>query len=83
MKMAVFWVFAAASTSETSINFYQTARRNNSQQSHLQSHYSFLDTEIGLFSRQSKRSESQQVKTSCFIVSEWFAFPFWVILRVI
>jgi hypothetical protein len=44
MKMAVFWVIAqwaialmteAASTSETSINFYQTTRRNNPEDSHL------------------------------------------------
>jgi hypothetical protein len=45
VKMAVFWVVApcraialmmeAASTSETSVNFYQTTRRNNSEYSHL------------------------------------------------
>jgi hypothetical protein len=48
MKMADFWVVApcslvrvialmkeAASTSETSVNFYQTARRNNPEDSHL------------------------------------------------
>ncbi|KDR20298.1 Methyltransferase-like protein 9 [Zootermopsis nevadensis] len=36
--MAVFWialVMEAARTSETSINFYQTTRRNNSEDSHL------------------------------------------------
>jgi hypothetical protein len=45
--MAVFWVVAqcsqgigplmmkAASTSETSVNFYQTIRRNNPENSHL------------------------------------------------
>jgi hypothetical protein len=43
--MAVFWVVAqrsfialmmeAASTSETSVNFYQTTRRNNPEGSHL------------------------------------------------
>jgi hypothetical protein len=43
MKMIVFWVVApcraiammmeAASTSETSVNFYQTARRNNPEDS--------------------------------------------------
>jgi hypothetical protein len=31
--MAVFWV--VASTSETSVNFYQTARRYNPEDSHL------------------------------------------------
>jgi hypothetical protein len=42
MKMAVFWVVAlialmtgAASTSETSANFYQTTRRYNLEDSHL------------------------------------------------
>jgi hypothetical protein len=44
MKMAVFWVVAmsialmmeAARTSETLVNFYQTTRRYNSEDSHLQ-----------------------------------------------
>jgi hypothetical protein len=45
MDMAVFWVVVpcnialmmeAASISETSVNFYQTTRRNNSEYSHLQ-----------------------------------------------
>jgi hypothetical protein len=43
MKMAVFWVVApcislmmeAASTSETSVNFYQTTWRNNPEDSQL------------------------------------------------
>jgi hypothetical protein len=41
MKMAVFWVVAIAlmmeaeSTSETSVIFYQTTRRNNPENSHL------------------------------------------------
>jgi hypothetical protein len=39
LKMAVFWVIAlmmeVASTSETSVNFYQTTRRNNPEDSHL------------------------------------------------
>jgi hypothetical protein len=42
MKMAVFWfvamialVMEAASTSETSVNFYQTILRNNPEESHL------------------------------------------------
>jgi hypothetical protein len=48
MKMVVFWVVApcslvevyrrmveAASTSETSVNFYQTTRRNNPEDSHI------------------------------------------------
>jgi hypothetical protein len=47
MKMAIFWVVTAtiiraialmmeaASTSETSVNFYQTTRRNNPEDSHL------------------------------------------------
>jgi hypothetical protein len=44
MKITVFWVVGpcsaialmkAASTSETSINFYQTTRRNNPEDSHL------------------------------------------------
>jgi hypothetical protein len=34
MKMAVFWVVAAASTSETSVNFYQTTRQYNPEDSH-------------------------------------------------
>jgi hypothetical protein len=44
MKMAVFWVVApcslmmeAASASETSVNFYQTIRRNNPEESHFHS----------------------------------------------
>jgi hypothetical protein len=48
MKMAVFWVVApgslvevalvmeAASTSETLVNFYQTTRHYNPEDSHLQ-----------------------------------------------
>jgi hypothetical protein len=49
MKMAVFWVLApcslvedialmmeAARTSETLVNFYQTTRRYNPEDSHLQ-----------------------------------------------
>jgi hypothetical protein len=42
MKMAVFSVVApcglveAASTSETSVHFYQTTRRNNPEDSHLE-----------------------------------------------
>jgi hypothetical protein len=38
MKMAVFIALKmeAASTSETSVNFYQTSRRNNPEDSHLQ-----------------------------------------------
>jgi hypothetical protein len=46
LKMAVFWIVAscsltivsmmeAASTSETSVSFYQTTRRNNPEDSHL------------------------------------------------
>jgi hypothetical protein len=41
MKMAVFWLFAlctlveAASISETSVNFYQTTRRKNPEDSQL------------------------------------------------
>jgi hypothetical protein len=49
MKMTFFWVVTpckprgllialmmeAASTSETSVNFYQTARHNNPEDSHL------------------------------------------------
>jgi hypothetical protein len=44
VKMAVFWVVAAssirammeaASTSETSANFYQTTRRTDTEDSHL------------------------------------------------
>jgi hypothetical protein len=43
VKVAVFWVVApfnvllieAANTSETSVNFYQTTRRNNPEDSHL------------------------------------------------
>jgi hypothetical protein len=45
MMMAVFWVAApfialmmeAARTSETSLNFYQTTRRYNPEDSHLHS----------------------------------------------
>jgi hypothetical protein len=40
MKKAVFWVVAlmmeAESSSETSVNFYQTTRRYNPEDSHLQ-----------------------------------------------
>jgi hypothetical protein len=36
LKMAVFWV--AASTSETLVNFYQTTRRYNPEDSHLRIH---------------------------------------------
>jgi hypothetical protein len=41
MNMAVFWVVGivltmqAASTSETSVNFYQSTRRSSPQDSHL------------------------------------------------
>jgi hypothetical protein len=41
MKMTVFWddvavMMEAAGTSETSVNFYQTTRRNIPEDSHLQ-----------------------------------------------
>jgi hypothetical protein len=39
--MAVFWValmMEAARTSETLVNFYQTARRCNPEDSHLRTH---------------------------------------------
>jgi hypothetical protein len=38
MKMAVVWVVApeAARTTETLVNFYQTTRRYNPEDSHLQ-----------------------------------------------
>jgi hypothetical protein len=39
LKMTVFWIFAlmmeAACASETSVNFYQTTRRKNPEDSHL------------------------------------------------
>jgi hypothetical protein len=41
MKLAVFWamiiavIMEAARTSETSVNFYETARRNNPEDSQL------------------------------------------------
>jgi hypothetical protein len=47
MKMAVFWVVAPCSlvqmieavrTSETLVNFYQTTRRYNPEDSHLRTH---------------------------------------------
>jgi hypothetical protein len=34
-KMAVFWMMEAARTSETLVNFYQTTRRYNPEDSHL------------------------------------------------
>jgi hypothetical protein len=46
--MAVFWVVAmglmmeAARTSETLVNFYQTTRRYNPEDSHLHSHFTFI-----------------------------------------
>jgi hypothetical protein len=50
-KMAVFWVveialmMEAVSTSETSVNFYQTTRRNNPEDSHPRpSHCPLLST---------------------------------------
>jgi hypothetical protein len=45
MKMAVFWVVVmmeAASTSETLVNIYQSTRRNNPEDSHLQKINLFL-----------------------------------------
>jgi hypothetical protein len=41
LNMAVFWVtlmMEAARTSETLVNFYQTTRRNNPEDSHLRTH---------------------------------------------
>jgi hypothetical protein len=38
MKMAAFWVVAAASTSEALVNFYQTTRCYNPEDSHLHPH---------------------------------------------
>jgi hypothetical protein len=35
MKMVIAVMMEAASSSETSINFYQTTRRNNPEDSHL------------------------------------------------
>jgi hypothetical protein len=39
---AIALMMETASTSETSANFYQTARRNNLEDSHLQTHEYFL-----------------------------------------
>jgi hypothetical protein len=43
MNVAVFWAIAlmmeTASISETWANFYQTARRNNPEDSHVRSEY--------------------------------------------
>jgi hypothetical protein len=36
--MAIALMMEAASTSETSVNFYQTTRRNNPEDSHLHDH---------------------------------------------
>jgi hypothetical protein len=36
MKIAIALVMKTASTSETSVNFYQNTRRNNPEGSHLQ-----------------------------------------------
>jgi hypothetical protein len=38
----------AASTSETSVNFYQTTWRNNPEDSHLHTHHQENLTNIGL-----------------------------------
>jgi hypothetical protein len=38
MKMAVFWVVAPRRTSETLVNFYQTTRCYNPEDSHLRTH---------------------------------------------
>jgi hypothetical protein len=35
MRVMIALMMEAASTSETSVNFYQTARRNNPEDSHL------------------------------------------------
>jgi hypothetical protein len=35
IKAIIFLMMEAASTSETSVNFYQTTRRNNPEDSHL------------------------------------------------
>jgi hypothetical protein len=47
MKVAVFWAVApcsqAASTSETSVKFYQTIRSNNPENSHLHSQSIFFN----------------------------------------
>jgi hypothetical protein len=53
MKIAAFWVVApcslAARTSETSVNFYQTTRRYNPEDSHLQqSHCLHLYSDIAI-----------------------------------
>jgi hypothetical protein len=37
----------AASTSETSVNFYQTTRRNNPEDSHLRAVCMFADVVMG------------------------------------
>jgi hypothetical protein len=39
MKMVIALVMEAASTSETSVNFYQTTQRNNPQDSQLNMNY--------------------------------------------
>jgi hypothetical protein len=48
--MAVFWVIAlmmeAARTSETLVNFYQTTRRYNPEDSHLQAVKLFLRADL-------------------------------------
>jgi hypothetical protein len=56
MNMAVFWVVApcsplevrmeAASTSETSVNFYQTTRHYNLEDSHLYNYTTFQECNL-------------------------------------
>jgi hypothetical protein len=54
MKMAAFCVIAlcsmvmmeAASTSETSVNFYQTTWCNNPEDNHLHTHNAFVKTAL-------------------------------------
>jgi hypothetical protein len=55
MKTAVFWTLIAltmeaANTSETSVNFYQTKRRNNPEDSHLQSVGIIFGRQVSTFS---------------------------------
>jgi hypothetical protein len=77
MKMAVFWVLAlcslvegAASTSETSVNFYQTTQHNNPEDNHhLHSLFSSTVLLISVlpFLKETKfYNDTKQQKTYCF-----------------
>jgi hypothetical protein len=65
MKMAVFWVAASARTSETLVNFYQTTRRYNPEDSHLRVKQTYDGKSVRLFRLRARSRNKERERAYC------------------